>query len=287
MTPERWQEVKAMLATVLERPSAERVPFLNHACNNDEALRAEVESLMAHQEAGDSVIESAQISEKISLAQAIEAGFQHLSIIDEETDQAAVTGISRVGPYKILHELGRGGVGSVYLAERDDEQYRQHVAIKLIRRGMDTDFILGRFRNERQILAALDHPNVAHLLDGGTTDNDRPYLVMEYVEGEPIDCYCNRNALNIEERLHLFQQVCAAVHYAHQHLVIHRDIKPSNILVTADAVPKLLDFGIAKVVHPDPHSDPTATASIMRIMTPEYASPEQLRGLEVTTATDG
>lgn len=288
MTPERWKQIKALLATVLERPAGQRAEFLAQTCNGDDALRAEVESLMAHQEAGDSIVDSPNISSQISLARAVSGHFMldEASDFDESPDDD-IAGISRVGPYKIIRELGRGGVGSVFLGERDDDQYRQRVAVKLIRRGMDTDFVVRRFRNERQILAALDHPNIARLLDGGTTENDRPYLVMEYVEGLPVDHYCDQHTLNTEERLKLFQQVCAAVHYAHQHLVIHRDIKPTNILVTKEGVPKLLDFGIAKLLTPELAAqtlDPTLTA--MRLLTPAYASPEQIKGQPITTATD-
>src|SRR5207244_1216088 len=203
----------------------------------------------------------------------------------DETPDDHIAGISRVGPYKIIRELGRGGVGSVYLGERDDDQYRQQVAVKLIRRGMDTDFVVRRFRNERQILAALDHPNIARLLDGGTTEKDRPYLVMEYVEGLPVDHHCDQHTLNTEQRLKLFQRVCAAVHYAHQHLVIHRDIKPTNILVTKEGVPKLLDFGIAKLLQSETSEGLTITAPEQRTLTPEYASPEQVQGLRITTAS--
>ncbi len=175
-------------------------------------------------------------------------------------------------------------MGAVFLAERADDEYRKQVALKLIKRGMDTESVLRHFRNERQILAGFDHPNIARLLDGGTTEGGLPYFVMEYVEGLPIDEYCNAHALSVVERLKLFREVCAAVSYAHRHLVIHRDIKRSNIVVTAEGVPKLLDFGIAKILQ---HGDePLATMTGMRMMTPEYASPEQIRGQPVTTASD-
>jgi len=178
-------------------------------------------------------------------------------------------------------------MGAVYLAVRADDQFRQRAAIKLVKRGMDTDFVLRRFRNERQILAALNHPNIARLLDGGATEDGLPYFVMEYIEGLPIHRYCDTRRLTIAERLSLFRLVCAAAHYAHENQVIHRDIKPGNILVTEDGTPKLLDFGIAKILDPDLVADtidPTVTA--MRMMTPEYASPEQARGEQVTAATD-
>ena len=192
----------------------------------------------------------------------------------------------RLGNYKILKEIGRGGMGAVYLAQRADEQYEKHVAIKLIKRGMDTESVLRHFRNERQILAGFDHPNIARLFDGGTTESGLPYFVMEYVEGLSIDEYCNKHTLSITERLTLFREVCAAVSYAHRHLVIHRDIKRSNILITAEGVPKLLDFGIAKILQQGDGTEPLATVTGLRLMTPEYASPEQVRGQPVTTASD-
>lgn len=193
----------------------------------------------------------------------------------------------RIGAYRLIRELGRGGMGAVYLASRADDQFEKLVAIKVVVRGLDTDFAVQRFRAERQILASLDHPNIARLLDGGTTTDGRPFFVMEYIEGKPIIEYSDENKLSIEDRLKLFRQVCSAVQYSHQNLVIHRDIKPGNILVTAEGVPKLLDFGIAKILNPELYSlgiDQTLTA--MRLMTPQYASPEQARGEPVTTATD-
>jgi non-specific serine/threonine protein kinase/serine/threonine-protein kinase len=193
---------------------------------------------------------------------------------------------SRIGPYKLIREIGSGGMGSVYLAQRDDE-FNKRVAIKLVKRGMDTEFIVRRFRNERQILASLDHPNIARLLDGGSIEDGRPYFVMDYIEGQPITRYCDANRLSTAERLRLFCEVCSAVHYAHQNLVIHRDIKPQNILVTADGTPKLLDFGIAKLLNPDSAAYTVdITGASVRLMTPEYASPEQVRSDPITTSTD-
>src|SRR5262249_15349906 len=191
----------------------------------------------------------------------------------------------KIGSYRVLREIGRGGMGSVYLAARADDAFQKLVAIKIIRRGLDTDDIIQRFRSERQILANLDHPNITRLLDGGTTDDGLPYFVMEYIDGEPIDRYCGRCKLGVLERVRLFQSVCAAVRYAHQNLVIHRDIKPGNVLVTKDGVPRLLDFGIAKLLAKGAESnDVTVTAA--RRLTPEYASPEQVRGELITTACD-
>jgi serine/threonine protein kinase len=192
----------------------------------------------------------------------------------------------RLGNYEVLCELGRGGMGVVLLARRADAEYEKRVAIKLIKRGMDSDAVLGRFRAERQILAGFDHPNIARLFDGGTTEDGLPYFVMEYVEGLPIDKYCHQHALSLSERLNLFREICAAVSYAHRHLVVHRDIKRTNILVTTEGVPKLLDFGIAKILQHADGAQPLATMTGLRLMTPEYASPEQVCGDPVTTATD-
>jgi serine/threonine protein kinase/tetratricopeptide (TPR) repeat protein len=189
----------------------------------------------------------------------------------------------RIGAYRVLRELGHGGMGTVYLAARADDQYQKRVAVKVVR-GLNSAEVLRHFRRERQILAGLDHPNIARLFDGGTTDDDLPYFVMEYVEGEPVDRFCDQRKLSIQERLKLFQGVCAAVQYAHRNLVVHRDIKPTNILVTAEGVPKLMDFGIAKLLNPGVAGEvPTVTDVAM---TPEYASPEQARGGPITTAAD-
>jgi len=194
---------------------------------------------------------------------------------DEANRGPAVTG-QQIGSYKIIRELGRGGMGTVYLAARADESFDKQVALKLIKRGMDSDAIIRRFVTERQILANLDHPNIARLIDGGTTEDGLPYFVLEYVEGTIITRYCDQRKLNTTGRLQLFRHICAAVQFAHQNLIVHRDLKPSNIIVTEDGTPKLLDFGIAV----------EATATIGRVLTPEYASPEELRGLRVTTSSD-
>src|SRR3984885_3084833 len=190
------------------------------------------------------------------------------------------------GAYRIVCEIGRGGMAVVYLGERDDQNYRKRVAIKMVMPGTGTEQILQRFRNERQTLAALDHPNIVKLLDGGSTEDGSPYLVMEYVEGLPIDQYCDQKQLTIDDRLRLFRVVCAAVQYAHQNLVIHRDLKPGNILITGDGLPRLLDFGIAKLLNPECFQSPLTTQTNWHPMTPGYASPEQVRGDAVTSATD-
>src|SRR5262249_46060710 len=182
--------------------------------------------------------------------------------------------------------VGRGGMGVVYEAERDDEQFQRQVALKIIKRGMDTDFVRDRFLRERQILASLDHPHIARLFDGGATPDGLPYFVMEFVAGESITTYCRRRRLSVNEKLKLFRKVCSAVQHAHQKLVIHRDLKPSNILIAEDGAPKLLDFGIAKMLSPDGSQTNTRTETALRLMTPEYASPEQARGQAVATTTD-
>jgi serine/threonine protein kinase/Tfp pilus assembly protein PilF len=193
----------------------------------------------------------------------------------------------RVGIYRLETKIGKGGMGAVYAARRDDGEFRQKVAVKLIRRGMDTDFVLNRFRHERQILASLEHPFIARLLDGGTTDDGLPYFVMDFIEGEPLIEYAEKNSLDLRARLELFRRVCEAVGFAHRKQIVHRDLKPSNILITKNGMPKLLDFGIAKLLNPEDAAEtlmPTQTQ--MRLMTAEYAAPEQIRGEQITPATD-
>ncbi len=271
MNSDQWQRIKEIYQSAVDLPADERTSFIALACAGDGSLREEVESLLvSHQSAADFIENPV-----------FEAGAKLL--IDERKELLQGR---RIGPYRIIREIGRGGMGAVYLAERDDEHYRQHVAIKLIKRGMDTDAILHRFRNERQILATLEHPNIARLLDGGSTETGLPYLVMEYIEGTPIDEFCIAHQLSIPERLDLFRTVCSAVQYAHQNLIIHRDIKPGNILITSDGIPKLLDFGVAKVLSPDLSQESGATSPGMLMMTPEYASPEQALGKPVATTTD-
>ena len=204
----------------------------------------------------------------------------------ERHDEQSMLG-RHIGPYRIEREIGRGGMGTVYEARRDDGEFQHRVAIKLIRSGMDRDFVLSRFRNERQILAALDHPNIGRLLGGGTTQDGNPYFVMEYIEGQPLYRYADAQRLNISDRLRLFTQLCEAVQYAHDKLVIHRDIKPTNILVSVSGAPKLLDFGIAKLLNPELVSDTTPQTTLgVRLMTIEYASPEQVQALPVTFRSD-
>lgn len=265
--------MKELLHEALEHEPERQQTFVAKVCEGDTDLRTELELLLSYQVAAkDDVIEKC----------AADAA----SLRVDADDGAAKIG-SSIGPYRILREIGHGGMGTVYLALRDDEHYRQEVAIKLIKPGLGGTAIRRRFRNEMQILADLNHPNIARLLDGGETPDGQPYLVMEYVEGKPIEEYCAEHKLSTVQRLKLFCTMCSAVQYAHQHLIVHRDIKPGNILVTADGLPKLVDFGIAKLLDSEDSASPAhATATAMPLMTPEYASPEQISGGAVTTATD-
>src|SRR5438874_7314360 len=271
VTPERWKQIEAIFEQALELEANERAAFVQKSCTGDEELRREVESLLeSHASAGGFIDDRSLF----------------ISEVDLNDDDGIVPPGQLIGPYRITREIGRGGMGTVYLAERADQQYEKQVAIKLIKRGMDTDSVLRHFRNERQILASFDHPNIARLFDGATTDDGLPYFVMEYVEGFPINEYCAAHKVSLVERLKLFREVCRAVSYAHRHTVIHRDIKMSNILVTSEGTPKLLDFGIAKILTPGAGAEALMTMTGVRPMTPEYASPEQVRGEAVTTASD-
>jgi serine/threonine protein kinase/Flp pilus assembly protein TadD len=273
MNSENWQQLKTCFHATLELAPEDRTAFLIQACDGDDELRNRVEKLLASYENAGSFLSSPAI---------IDAGV--ISPVAETESGGPNDRIGqRIGPYEILREIGHGGMGTVFLAVRADDQYRKEVAVKIVNKGMDTDTILRRFVMERQILANLEHPNIARLLDGGTTVDGLPYFVMEYVEGETIIRYCDQHRLHTLERLQLFRQVCSAVQFAHQNLIVHRDLKPSNIIVTADGTPKLLDFGIAKLLGSDL---PEATATVSRLLTPEYASPEQLRGLPITTTSD-
>ncbi len=262
MNVDREKQIMALYERALTLPEGERAAFLRENCGEDEKLQEEVRALLG------------QDLEKVDfLSNPIATGLPPLpkgSAIDR---------------YRILRELGRGGMGQVYLAEQE-APFRHRVAIKIMSHGLDTPTLIPRFENERQILADLNHPNIARLFDGGTLEDGRPYFVMEYVEGEPIHDYCNSRQLALEARLKLFQKVCSAVHFAHQNLVVHRDLKPQNILVTEDGEPKLLDFGIAKLLQPKPSQTSTLTTMGARPMTLAYASPEQILGKPVTTASD-
>ncbi|HEY6305237.1 MAG TPA: protein kinase [Candidatus Angelobacter sp.] len=277
MDSERWRRVEELCHSALEREASQQAAYLDAACGADSGLRREVESLLAHQKQAAGFIETP----------ALEVAAQSLAGEFELGDHDEPLLGRRLGAYQIVEKIGSGGMGEVYRAVRADDEYQTQVAIKLVRSGQDPDSVYSRFKNERQILAGLDHPNIARLLDGGTTGEGAPYVVMELIEGQRIDRYCDSNRLSTTDRLNLFRQVCAAVQYAHQRLIVHRDIKPGNILVTQEGVPKLLDFGIAKIVDPEsPAAQKDATLTVLRVLTPGYASPEQVRGGAITTASD-
>lgn len=266
MTPERWNEVKVLLDRALDRSPEERQEYLRGLDDTDREVVREVEVLLTLEEQAGDFIET--------------------PVFDiHDRDDPSLRAGQQVGPYRLVREVGAGGMGTVYLAVRADDEYERTVALKILKRGLDTDEIVRRFRNERQILAGLDHPHIARMLDGGTTPDGLPYFVMDHVEGRPIDVYCRQEGLDLEERLELFLQVCRAVQFAHSNLVVHRDLKPANILVTDDGTPKLLDFGIARLLSPE-RDFTLPTAGAWRFLTPEYASPEQATGLPITTATD-
>ncbi|HMB90931.1 MAG TPA: tetratricopeptide repeat protein [Rhodothermales bacterium] len=272
MSPERLEQIQSIYLAALDQPSAERAAFLDDACGEDADLHEEVASLLAADAHGNSMLEQPLADVR--------------GLMSKASDEPR-----RVGPYRIVEEIGRGGMGAVYLAARDDGQFEQQVALKVIRRGFDTEDITRRFLQERQILARLQHPHIARLYDGGIDDNGRPYFAMEHVVGEPLTAYCDERQLGIEARLQLFAQVGEAVQFAHRNLIVHRDLKPSNIFVTEDASGKasvkLLDFGIAKVLQEETSADGIAlTQTGARVLTPEYAAPEQLTGDPLTTATD-
>ncbi len=269
MNAERWKTIRDVFDRALEHPPDSRSAFLDDVGSNDPELRREVASLLeAHAATGPLDLLADELVGPWTTA-------LQTSALDGE----------RVGPYRVIREIGRGGMGTVYLAERDDGTYEQTVALKLVRYRLASEDLLVRFLNERQVLAHLQHPNIARLLDGGRTDDGLPYFAMEYVDGRPINVYCDAERLSVRERLDLFLQIGRAVHHAHQNLIVHRDLKPDNLLVTDDGDVRLLDFGIAKLLdEATPRARLTRTGG--QVMTPEYASPEQVRGEAVTTATD-
>jgi serine/threonine protein kinase len=277
LTPERWAQIRQIFDGALERSEVDRAAYLRVVCARDDELRREVESLLAsHDSAGDFLNKPAA-----SLAGTTQ------TLISSGIDLQEYPPGHRVGAYALQKCIGRGGMGSVWLATRSDNEFKKQVAIKLVKRGMDTQEILRRFRLERQVLAGLTHPNIAALIDGGSTPDGLPYLMMEYVEGIRIDRYCEQHKSTITERLKLFGDVCGAVQYAHGNLVVHRDLKAGNILVTAEGIPKLLDFGIAKLIRTEFDTLAAAETRLeLRPMTLDYASPEQVRGEAITTATD-
>jgi eukaryotic-like serine/threonine-protein kinase len=275
MDEDRRRRIDALFCELLERPASERDALLEERCGDDAPLRAALERLLAAAEEEDGFLTPGGALQG--------AVWQTLST----GAGAAVPAPERIGAYRVLRELGRGGMSVVYLGERADGAFEQRVALKLVKPGADTEEVLQRFGQERQILATLAHPAIARLLDGGTTDSGRPYFVMELVEGEPIDAWCRARDASIEQRLGLLLGVCEAVQHAHERQIVHRDLKPSNILVEVHGQVKLLDFGIAKVLDPGtlPGVAP-ATRLALRPLTPEFASPEQVRGEAVTTASD-
>jgi serine/threonine protein kinase len=271
MAVDRWNLIEEIFHGALERPLAERQEYVLSACGDDSELRLEVESLLANDREAAGTVGSLVVSDL-------------RTIIMEPA--VAATG-TRVGPYKLVRELDSGGMGVVYLAVRSDDQYFQIVAMKMIRKGIESPALLQRFRTERQVLATLSHPNIGTILDGGETSDGRPFIVMEFVEGQSITQACENLGLSIRRRIELFRSLCSAVHYAHQKLVIHRDIKPSNVLVTSDGAVKLIDFGISKPISAGLISGGSSSAATTGlVLTPDYASPEQLSGLELTTSTD-
>lgn len=274
MRAERWRQAKDVFNSAVDLPARERELFIRRACGDDEALRHDVDALLRAHESTDSFIER-PAAQRAGLA------------------APPINWIGRrFGPYRIVGEVERGGMSEVYRAVRDDNQYQKDVAIKFLRHGFDSESLLRRFRAERQILAQLNHPHIAHLVDGGTTENGMPYLVMEFIQGQPIDGYCEHRSLSVRERVDLVRTLCGAVHYVHQHLMVHGDLKCNNVLVTERGVLKLLDFGIAKLLNPTPALVGAAGIGGDRFsagyiaLTPDYASPEQLLGEPVTTASD-
>jgi non-specific serine/threonine protein kinase/serine/threonine-protein kinase len=262
-----WQQIEQILASVLELPEDQRSSRVDQLSSGNANLRSELVSLLAAHDRAGSFLE---VETRVSSDSA-----RSLSLASKQ-----------LGPYRLLEAIGHGGMGTVYRAERADGQFQKQVAVKVVPAAAHSPELLRRFTSEQQILATLEHPNIARLLDAGVSSDGVPYLVMEYVEGVRITDYCRERKLSIRERLRLFRTVCSTVHYAHQHLVVHRDIKPANILVTNEGIPKLLDFGIAKLLDPWMNPGEGSTQSIFNPMTPDYASPEQVRGEALTTATD-
>ncbi|MBV9670921.1 MAG: serine/threonine protein kinase, partial [Acidobacteriales bacterium] len=267
-TSSEWLRIRDILGDVLDLPPEQRPSYLDNICASDQPLRARLEDLIrAHESAEASLLDTPLIRS------------------DSSAFSSAASRIGqRFGAYRIEAQIASGGMGTVFRAVRADDEYNKQVAIKLVSIGAMSQQAAELFRRERQVLAGLEHPNIARLLDGGTTPDGVPYIVLEYVDGQRVTSYAAAHALSVEQKLNLFLKVCSAVQYAHQHLVIHRDIKPANILVTPAGEPKLLDFGIAKIVELDASGQATMTA--LQALTPEYASPEQLLGKSITTATD-
>ena len=269
---DRWTRLQELFVRAVEFEGEERIALLDEGCGEDIELRREIEAML-----------------RAHCGQVLEVENNLFRTLAEESTEISGDLVGRqVGSYRVLREIGRGGMGSVYLAERVNG-YRQQVALKVVRSGFVGPEMARRFRRERQILARLSHIHIAQLLDGGMTDDGRPYLVMQRIEGMPITRYCDEHRLDVAERLRLFETVCRAVQYAHRSLIVHRDLKPSNILVSDEGEVKLLDFGIAKLLDPsdeEQSSTDPRTRTELRMMTPEHAAPEQVRGHTITTATD-
>jgi len=266
---EKSERIEEIFMQAADVPPSERAAILDRMCGGDTEIRMEVESLLRADTTGESAVCAAIESEVASML-----------------DESAPVD-TRLGSYRLLKEIGRGGMGTVYLAERADGQFQKQVAVKMVRPDMDTEFILARFRRERQVLGRLDHPNIGRLLDGGTATNGTPYFVMEYIDGDWITRYCKFKTLSVEQRVRLFLHICSAVHYAHLHFVVHRDLKPGNILVDSKGEPKLLDFGICKLLYRGAGGEDDGTITIgTALLTPQYACPEQVRGEPVTIASD-
>ena len=278
MTARQWQRLEAVFQAALDAEPSQRAALVANACAGDEALRREVDRLL--DQTGDAAdFLEAPAMESLTTGAGLPLPPPTLAS-DPLIGQLA-------GPYRIEHEIGRGGMGTVYRAIRDDGTFLQEVALKVVKRGFDSADLIERIRRERQILAMVNHPHIARILDGGSAEDGRPYYAMEFVPGEPLTRHCFSRRLGLDERLQLFLDVCAAVAHAHQNLIIHRDLKPANIMVTGSGSVKLLDFGIAKIFFEDmPDVGPTIAAGGAVLLTPNYASPEQVRGERVTTATD-
>ena len=279
-TPERqrWRRINAILDAVLELPSGERAPHLQQVCGDDAALLREVEELLAATIASDTFLTTPAIERAAPLVAVVER--------EHKTAAASLLEGRVVGPYRLLAELGEGGMGVVYLAERIDGQFEQQVAVKLLKQGLISEESRRRFLLERQILARLQHPAIARLLDGGVTADGTPFFVMERVDGRTVTSFCADRALRTDDRLRIFLEICAAVQYAHRNLIVHRDLKPSNILVDESGRVKLLDFGIAKLLAEGDSALAGSSHTVVRALTPDYAAPEQLRGEPVNTSTD-
>lgn len=269
MKQQEWEKVKEIFTAALEKPVADRAQFLSDACGDDQMLLGEVESLLEAHEEPKHLLEQHAFDLAAQL----------------QTDGHNYEG-KRFGVYRILREIGRGGMGAVFLAERADGEFQQQVALKIIRQSIADAELEKHFRRERQILASLNHPNIAKLIDGGVSDTGELFLAMEFIEGESLLVFAESHRLSLDERLQIFLKICRAVSFAHQSLIIHRDLKPSNVLVDEGGEPKLLDFGLAKVFEAGPSVDPTQTETAFRAFTPAYAAPEQILGKNVTVASD-